>query len=196
MKKEIEELSLTNTKKHIKERGVYYTPTKLIEFMYDIAKRYGKGNPKNVYDPTIGTGALLTPFEDDVPKYGQEINGEQLEIAKRRLKNFNYYVGDTLQDPAFKYIEFDLIMSNYPFSMKWEPKEDWRFLELPVLPPKSKADYAFIVHCLKYLAEDGVAVVMGFPGITYRGNAEGKIRKWLVEQNYISEVIQVPRKDV
>lgn len=146
---------------------------------------------KEIYDPTCGNGGLLNAFDDDVIKYGQDINEEQVKFAEEHLKNFIGVVGDTLKSPAFMDRKFKHIIANPPFSIKWEPFTDERFENLPALPPKSKADYAFLAHMLYYLQDDGMAVVLNFPGILYRGNAEGKIRQWFIENNYIDTVIEV-----
>ena len=173
----------------LKQKGVFHTDSKLAE----IIKSYGKDKPKNVYDPTCGVGTLLSVFDDDIPKYGQELTKDYLEVAKATLKNFTGAVGDTLKDPAFMDKRFDLIVANYPFSIKWEPnKEDIRFKDWVDVPPPSKADYAFIMHMMYLLDEDGICVSLNFPGILYRKAREGKIRKELVEKGYIKKVIQVP----
>ena len=173
----------------LKEKGVFHTDTKLAE----IIKSYGKDKPKNVYDPTCGVGTLLSVFDDDVPKYGQELTEDYLEVARKTLNNFTGEVGDTLKEPAFMDMKFDLIVANYPFSIKWEPnKEDIRFKYWMDVPPPSKADYAFIMHMMYLLDDDGVCVSLNFPGILYRKAREGKIRKELVERGYIKKVIQVP----
>lgn len=174
---------------NLKEKGVFHTDSKLAE----IIKSYGKERPKNVYDPTCGVGTLLSVFDDNIPKYGQELTEEYLEVARKTLKNFTGEVGDTLKNPAFMDRRFDLIVANYPFSIKWKPdKEDVRFKGWVDVPPQSKADYAFIMHMMYLLADDGVCVSLNFPGILYRKAREGKIRKELVERGYIKKVIQVP----
>ena len=92
-------------------------------------------------------------------------------------------------------MKFDCIVANPPFSVKWNPDElasDERFSCSPVLPPPSKADWAFMLHILHHLADDGIAVVLEFPGILYRGQREGKVRKWFVQNNYIDRVVHVP----
>lgn len=173
----------------LKEKGVFHTDSKLAE----IIKSYGKERPKNVYDPTCGVGTLLSVFDDDIPKYGQELTEDYLEVARKTLENFTGEVGDTLKSPAFMDKKFDLIVANYPFSIKWEPdKEDVRFKDWVDVPPPSKADYAFIMHMMYLLADDGICVSLNFPGILYRKAREGKIRKELVERGYVKEVIQVP----
>lgn len=173
----------------LKEKGVFHTDSKLAE----IIKSYGKERPKNVYDPTCGVGTLLSVFDEDIPKYGQELTEEYLKVARKTLKNFTGEVGDTLKSPAFMDMRFDLIVANYPFSIKWKPdKEDVRFKDWVDVPPPSKADYAFIMHMMYLLADDGICVSLNFPGILYRKAREGRIRKELVERGYVKEVIQVP----
>lgn len=173
----------------LKEKGVFHTDSKLAE----IIKSYGKERPKNVYDPTCGVGTLLSVFDDDIPKYGQELTEDYLDVARKTLKNFTGEVGDTLKNPAFMDRRFDLIVANYPFSIKWEPdNEDVRFKDWVDVPPQSKADYAFIMHMMYLLADDGICVSLNFPGILYRKSREGKIRKELVERGYVKKVIQVP----
>lgn len=173
----------------LKQKGVFHTDSKLAE----IIKSYGKDRPKNVYDPTCGVGTLLSVFDDDIPKYGQELTEDYLDVARKTLKNFTGEVGDTLKSPAFMDKRFDLIVANYPFSIKWEPdKEDMRFKDWVDVPPPSKADYAFIMHMMYLLADDGVCVSLNFPGILYRKAREGKIRKELVERGFVKKVIQVP----
>lgn len=180
--------NLKNIKQEFKDKGIFYTPPNLVEILHS----YIDIKPKTVYDPTCGDGALLSGFGDDVVKYGQEINDHQLHVAKERLTNFNGYCGDTLKDPHFKDMKFDCILANPPFSVKWEPKWDERFEGTPTLAPPSKADYAFILHILHYLRDDGMAVVLNFPGIAYRGQREGAIRKWIVQQNYVERVVHIP----
>ena len=106
--------NLKSIKEEFKSKGIFYTPPELAELL----KSYVNFTPNEIYDPTCGDGALLNVFGDDVVKYGQEINLEQLQVAKERLKNFNGYCGDTLKDPAFKDKKFDCILANPPFSIK------------------------------------------------------------------------------
>lgn len=180
--------NLKSIREDFKNKGIFYTPPELAEML----KSYVNFEPKEIYDPTCGDGALLNVFGDNIEKYGQEINAEQLEVAKQRLKNFTGYCGDTLKDPAFIDKKFECILANPPFSIKWEPKYDIRFKECPELPPPSKADYAFLLHILYYLKDDGIAVTLNFPGILYRGNKESKIRKWIVDNNYIERIVNIP----
>lgn len=181
--------NLKSIRQEFKANGVFYTDERLAQIM----KSYIGGEPSEVYDPTCGDGALLSAFGDEVRKFGQELDGEQLDVARARLVNFEGVCGDTLQAPAFAGRKFACIMANPPFSTKWEQrKDDERFADAPALAPPSRADYAFLLHVLHYLAPDGVAVVLNAPGILYRGNAEGKIRRWLVEQNVIDRVVFIP----
>lgn len=188
--------NLKSIKKEFKAKGIFYTTNETALLM----KSFIDIEVNEVYDPTCGDGSLLSVFDDDVKKYGQEINNHQLEEAKNRLNNFCGYCGDTLKDPAFNDKKFKCIVANPPFSIAWEPPipngffTDDRFKNVPALPPKSKADYAFILHIIHYLASDGIAVVLNFPGILYRGNKEGEIRRWLIENNFIDKIIRIPSK--
>lgn len=184
--------SLKQLRKDYKEHGVFYTDSKLAE----IIKQFIPADVKEVYDPTCGSGALLSAFGDDVAKYGQELNPTQAEETQRNLKNAHIAAGDTLLEPAFLDKKFRGIVANPPFSVSWEPGNiavhDARFIAAPCLPPRSKADYAFLLHILYMLSEDGVAACLGFPGILYRGQREGKIREWLVRINVIEEIHHIP----
>lgn len=181
--------SIKNIRKEFKESGIFYTPPALAEAL----KKYVDFTPRNVYDPTCGQGNLLAAFGDDIPKYGQELFAADLNVALERLPNFTGYFGDTLADDFFKGSEFHCIVANPPFSVKWTPNaDDPRFAAAPCLPPPSKADYAFLLHILHHLAPDGKAVCLGFPGILYRGQREYKIRRWMIEQNYIERVVHIP----
>lgn len=198
-------------KEHLKDNGIFYTDPKLAAMMKEIAYKYIK-DIKEVYDPTCGRGNLLSVFDDNVIKYGQDINESELEVARNNIPNFIGQAGNTLFDPKFLDKKFDVIVGNPPFSIKWlksdkEDKkeankeikeiqqkllEDIRFKEVGVLPPNSYGDFAFLLHILHYLSNDGVAIVLEFPGILYRKNAEHKIRKWIIEQNYIDTVRMIP----
>ena len=181
--------NLHTIRQGFKDRGVYYTPPELAEMI----KSYTKENPRKVYDPTCGDGALLAVFGDDVIKYGQELDGDQLNVARGKLTNFTGYHGDTLKDDGFRDLKFDCIVANPPFSIKWEPDDnDERFSIAPSVPTRSRADYAFILHTLHHLTDDGVAVVLNFPGVLYRGGREGVIRKWLVQRGVISKIVTIP----
>ena len=183
------EKNLKTIRKQFKENGIFYTTNELSETL----KKYVEFQPKRIYDPTCGQGNLLAVFPEDVEKYGQELFADELEKAKKRLKNFHGYAGDTLKDDGFKGIKFDLIVANPPFSIKWDPNEtDERFSGPPCLPPPGKADFAFMLHILSHLEDNGKAICLEFPGVLYRGQREGKIRRWMIEKNYIERVVHIP----
>lgn len=181
--------SVKSIRKQFAAHGVFYTDLKLAEMLKDIVS--AKGDVTDVYDPTCGSGNLLSVFPDEVRKYGQELNPEQAQEARERLVNCEIATGDTLEDPEFMDRKFRHIVANYPFSVKWEQFTDERFIDAPCLAPPSKADYAFLLHIIYMMADDGVAAVLGFPGILYRGQREGQIRKWIVEQNLIESVTMI-----
>lgn len=177
-------------RQQFRAQGIFYTDIKLAKMLAE----YMPSDINEVYDPTCGSGNLLSVFPDEVRKYGQELDAVQADEARKNLVNAEIGTGDTLLNPAFRDKRFRAIVANYPFSVKWSPEDlanDERFTCLPELPPPSKADYAFIAHILHMLADDGVAAVLGFPGILYRGQREGKIRQWLVEQGYIESVTHI-----
>lgn len=181
--------SVKEIRKQFKDKGVFYTDRKLAQYI----KSFIGENVREVYDPTCGNGSLLSVFADNIRKYGQEINPEQLEVAKQNLVNFTGYAGDTLKEPAFMDKKFDAIVANPPFSIKWEPLqgEDERFINAPTIPTSSKADYAFILHILYMLSGNGTAAVLNFPGVCYRGGREGEIRKWIIQNNWIDKVVHI-----
>ena len=181
--------SIKNIRQEFKDNGIFYTPPELAVKL----KSYVDFNPKSVYDPPCGAGNLLRVVPDSIHKYGQELDAEQLGIIN--LQNFTGYAGDTLADDGFAGMKFDCIVANPPFSVKWDPgraKDDVRFQNVPVLPPPSKADWAFMIHIISHLSDDGIAVVLEFPGILYRGQKEGKVRKWFIDNNYIDKVANIP----
>ena len=182
------EKNAKNFRAELAKFGVFYTPREISEKM----KTYIPFEVKEVYDPTVGSGELLTVFDDNVKKYGQELFAEELEKAKEKLKNFEGYAGDTLTDDKFKERQFQVVFSNPPYSVAWEPFMDERFEECGVLAPKSRADFAFLLHGIHHLKEDGIGLFLMHPGTAYRGNSEQKIRKWLVDKNYIERVVYVP----
>lgn len=187
----MKDYSIKSIRDEFKSKGVFYTPKELGEKLKSLADV----DYKNVYDPTCGRGYLLSVFDDDVIKFGQEIDEEALAEAKNNLNNFIGEVGDTVKEDKFKDIKFDLIVANPPFSIKYEPtkelEEDERFRDLPCLAPASKADYMFIAHCLAKLKDGGEAIILNFPGILYRGAREYKIRKYLVDNNFVEKVIHI-----
>lgn len=181
--------SIKNIRQEFRDNGIFYTPHALAEKL----KSYVGIEPESVYDPACGVGSLLGVFPENIKKYGQELDAEQLALID--LPNFEGYSGDTLADDKFKGVQFDCIVANPPFSVKWEPDslaDDVRFKDCPALPPPSKADWAFMLHILHHLKDNGVAVVLESRGILWRGQREGKIRQWFVENNYIDRVANIP----
>ena len=163
-----------------------------------------------IYDPACGSGSLLLQakkqFDDHIIEdgfFGQEINHTTYNLARMNMflhninyDKFNIELGDTLRNPHFGDEKpFDAIVSNPPYSVKWIGSDDPtlinddRFAPAGVLAPKSKADFAFVLHALHYLSGKGRAAIVCFPGIFYRGGAEQKIRQYLVDNNYIETVI-------
>ena len=124
--------SIKNIRQEFKENGIFYTPPKLAEKLMS----YVDIEPETVYDPTCGAGNLLKVFHENVKKYGQELDREQLELID--IPEFHGYAGDTLTDDGFPEMKFDCIVANPPFSVKWEPDrlaDDVRFRDCPALPP-------------------------------------------------------------
>ncbi len=195
-----------------KSGGEYFTPQEVSELLTRIAI-YGKTEINKVYDPACGSGSLLLKAakilgRDNVRQgfYGQEINITTYNLCRINMflhdidyDKFDIAHGDTLTAPQHWDDEpFEAIVSNPPYSIKWEGDEnatlinDPRFSPAGVLAPKSKADLAFIMHALSWLATDGAAAIVCFPGVMYRGGAEKKIRKYLIDNNFIDCVIQLP----
>lgn len=195
-----------------KSGGEYYTPQEVSELLARITV-VGKTEVTKVYDPAVGSGSLLLKFDKVLGKgnvrqgfYGQEINLTTYNLARINMflhdvnyEKFNLAHGDTLTDPAHWDDEpFEAIVSNPPYSIKWDGDanplliNDPRFAPAGVLAPKSKADLAFTMHILSWLAVNGTAAIVEFPGVLYRGGAEAKIRKYLVDNNYVDAVIQLP----
>lgn len=181
--------SIKNIRQEFKDNGIFYTPPELAEKL----RSYVYIEPQTVYDPTCGAGNLLRVFHENVKKYGQELDAEQLALID--IPNFTGQSGDTLTEDKFAGMKFDCIVANPPFSVKWTPdelKEDVRFRDCAELPPPSKADWAFMLHILHHLSDNGIAVVLEFPGILYRGQREGKVRRWFVENNFVDRVVNIP----
>lgn len=182
--------NVKSVRDNFKKSGIFYTPRPLAEYM----RSFLPEKITEVYDPTCGHGSLLEIFPDTVKKYGQDINPEAAEAA-RAIPNSEIVCDDTLLSPAFVGKKFRAIIANPPFSVKWSPdllKDDARFTSAPCFAPPSKADFAFLLHILHYLTDDGTAFVLNFPGIGYRGQREGKIRQWLIEQNVVDVAIHIP----
>ena len=195
-----------------KSGGEYFTPQEVSELLAHITV-VGKNQVNKVYDPAVGSGSLLLKFAKILGKenvrqgfYGQEINLTTYNLARINMflhdvnyEKFNIAHGDTLTDPAHWDDEpFEAIVSNPPYSIKWDGDanplliNDPRFAPAGVLAPKSKADLAFTMHILSWLAVNGTAAIVEFPGVLYRGGAERKIRKYLIDNNYVDTVIQLP----
>lgn len=195
-----------------KSGGEYYTPQEVSELLARITV-LGKKSVNKVYDPAAGSGSLLLKFAKVLGKenvregfYGQEINLTTYNLARINMflhdinyEKFNLAHGDTLLDPAHWDDEpFEAIVSNPPYSIRWDGDahplliNDERFAPAGVLAPKSKADLAFTMHILSWLAVNGTAAIVEFPGVLYRGGAEQKIRQYLIDNNYVDAVIQLP----
>ena len=195
-----------------KSGGEFFTPQEVSELLTRIAT-HGKSEVNKVYDPACGSGSLLLQSikvlgKDKVRQgfFGQEKNLTTYNLCRINMflhdvnyDHFNIAYGDTLINPQHWDDEpFEVIVSNPPYSTKWEGDDnptlinDPRFAPAGVLAPKSKADLAFTMHMLSWLAADGTAAIVEFPGVLYRGGKEQKIRKYLLEKNFIDAVIQLP----
>lgn len=175
-------------KKEFAGKGIFYTEPELAKYV----RSFLPEDVKEIYDPTCGNGGLLSVFGNEVEKFGQEINAEQLADAEKNLANFHGFCGDTLKNPAWMDRKFKYIIANPPFGIKWEPIVDVRFERIPCMPPKGCADFAFLLHILYMLDKDGIAVCMDSCGILFRNNAEGELRRWFLENNLIEKVVYIP----
>lgn len=177
---------IKSIRREFQKNGVFYSSLDLAKKL----KSYLADDISEVYDPTCGAGALLSVFGDNVKKYGQELDSSQVDEARKNLVNCEIVSGDTLANPAFFGHKFRAIIANPPFSVKWEqmPFDD-RFKRVPALAPKSKADWAFILHCLYYLDNNGKAACLDAHGVLFRGGAEYGIRKWVIENNFIERLV-------
>lgn len=194
-----------------KSGGEFFTPPEVSVLLTRLGT-VGKKEINKAYDPACGSGSLLLKCAELLGReavrsgfYGQEINITTYNLC--RINMFLHKIGfdkfdiaceDTLTNPQHWDEEpFELIVSNPPYSVKWVGDgdatliNDPRFAPAGVLAPKSKADMAFIMHSLSWLAANGTAAIVCFPGIMYRGGAEQKIRKYLVDNNYVDAVIQL-----
>lgn len=195
-----------------KSGGEYYTPQEVSELLASITV-VGKIEVDSVYDPACGSGSLLLKFRkllgpDNVRRgyFGQEINLTTYNLARINMflhdvpfERFDLIHGDTLLYPGHLDEEpFEAIVSNPPYSIRWDGDDnvllinDPRYAPAGVLAPKAKADLAFTMHMLSWLAVNGTAAIVEYPGVLYRGGAEQKIRKYLVDNNYVDAVIQLP----
>ena len=189
-----------------KKAGEFYTPQEVSQILSEIVIT-GKTRLKTVYDPTCGSGSLLLRTArggnaDAI--YGQEKNPTTFNLCRMNMllhgikyKDFDIQNGDTLDNDEFGDQQFDAVVANPPFSAEWSAAEkfynDDRFSKAGVLAPKSKADYAFILHMLYHLNDGGTMACVAPHGVLFRGAAEGKIRKFLIEKkNYIDAIIGLP----
>ncbi len=195
-----------------KSGGEYYTPQEVSELLTRLATS-GKTEVNKVYDPACGSGSLLLKAAKILGKdkvrqgfFGQEINITTYNLCRINMflhdidyDKFNIAHEDTLTEPQHWDDEpFEVIVSNPPYSIKWDGDANPLLINYPrfspagVLAPKSKSDLAFIMHSLSWLASNGTAAIVCFPGVMYRGGAEQKIRKYLIDNNYVDCIIQLP----
>lgn len=195
-----------------KSGGEFFTPQNVSSLIARLAM-YGQDSVNKIYDPACGSGSLLLQAKKQFDAhlieegfFGQEINHTTYNLARMNmfLHNINYAkfdiaLGNTLLNPQYgDQKPFDAIVSNPPYSVNWVGSDDPtlinddRFAPAGVLAPKSKADFAFVLHALSYLSARGRAAIVCFPGIFYRGGAEQKIRKYLVDNNFVETVISLP----
>lgn len=195
-----------------KSGGEFFTPQEVGELLARIVIM-DKASVNKVYDPACGSGGLLLKFAKILGKenvregfFGQEINLTTYNLARINMflhninyNNFSIERGDTLIHPAHWNDEpFDAIVSNPPYSIKWAGKSnpilinDERFAPAGILAPESKADLAFTMHMLSWLSPKGTAAIVEFPGVLYRGGAEQKIRQYMIDNNFVDTVIQLP----
>ena len=202
-----------------KSGGEFFTPQEVSELLAELtlvdhsAPSKRKTQVNKVYDPACGSGSLLLKYAKILGKenvrqgfYGQEINPTTYNLCRINMflhdinfEKFDIANGDTLTEPHHWDDEpFEAIVSNPPYSTKWAGDDDPllindpRFSPAGVLAPKNNSDFAFTMHMLSWLATNGTAAIVEFPGVLYRGKAEQKIRKYLIDNNYIDCVIQLP----
>ncbi|MFG0611632.1 type I restriction-modification system subunit M [Delftia sp. WSY_14] len=194
-----------------KSGGEFFTPQHVSKLIAQLAM-HKQTSVNRIYDPACGSGSLLLQAKKHFDQhliedgfFGQEINHTTYNLARMNMflhnvnyDKFNIQLGNTLEEPHFAEDRpFDAIVSNPPYSVKWIGSDDptlindERFAPAGVLAPKSKADFAFVLHALNYLSSKGRAAIVCFPGIFYRGGAEQKIRQYLVDNNYVETVISL-----
>jgi len=194
-----------------KSGGEFFTPQHVSKLIAQLAM-HKQTSVNKIYDPACGSGSLLLQAKKHFDQhliedgfFGQEINHTTYNLARMNMflhnvnyDKFNIQLGNTLEEPHFTDDRpFDAIVSNPPYSVKWIGSDDptlindERFAPAGVLAPKSKADFAFVLHALNYLSSKGRAAIVCFPGIFYRGGAEQKIRQYLVDNNYVETVISL-----
>ncbi len=194
-----------------KSGGEFFTPQEVSEVLARIAS-FQNPHIRKVYDPACGSGSLLMKFAKyagseakEIEYYGQEINPTTYNLCRINMflhdvnyAKFDIQLGDTLTTPHHLGMLFDAIVSNPPYSCAWEGKNspilinDVRYSPAGVLAPTSKSDLAFTMHMLYHLSETGTCAIVEFPGVLYRGGAEKKIREYLVKNNFVDTVIQLP----
>ena len=195
-----------------KSGGEFFTPQQVSELLARLAS-WNNPHINKVYDPACGSGSLLLKFAKTVGKenpnlkyFGQEVNPTTYNLCRINMflhnvnfDNFDIRLEDTLLKPQhMDDAPFDAIVSNPPYSLKWEGKDntilinDQRYAPAGVLAPKSAADLAFTMHMLWHLSEQGTAAIVEFPGVLYRGGDEKKIRQYLIKNNFVDTVIQLP----
>jgi type I restriction enzyme M protein len=195
-----------------KSGGEFFTPQEVSELLAQLTAADGH-EIRSVYDPACGSGSLLLKFSKTIGRdnpalkyYGQEINPTTYNLCRINMflhninyDNFDIQLGDTLLNPLHRDFEpFDAIVSNPPYSIPWEGSKnpllinDDRYAGPGVLAPDSTADLAFTLHMLRSLSESGTAAIVEFPGVLYRGGKEKAIRQWLIEENRIDTIIQLP----
>ena len=195
-----------------KSGGEFFTPQQVSELLARLAS-YNNPNIQKVYDPACGSGSLLLKFAKTIGRdnpnlkyFGQEVNPTTYNLCRINMfihninyDNFDIRLEDTLLKPQhMQDAPFDAIVSNPPYSLKWEGKNnpllinDERYAPAGVLAPKSAADLAFTMHMLWHLSEQGTAAIVEFPGVLYRGGDEKKIRQYLIKNNFVDTVIQLP----
>lgn len=194
-----------------KSGGEFFTPQHVSKLIAQLAM-HKQDKVNKIYDPAAGSGSLLLQakkhFDNHIIEegfYGQEVNHTTYNLARMNMflhninyDKFNIALGDTLRNPHYGDEKpFDAIVSNPPYSINWigdgDPTliNDDRFAPAGVLAPKSKADFAFVLHALSYLSSKGRAAIVCFPGIFYRGGAEQKIRKYLIDNNFVEAIISL-----
>jgi len=192
-----------------KKAGEFYTPQEVSRILSKLVTT-GKKKLKTVYDPTCGSGSLLLRVAKEVSEvgkfYGQELNRTTYNLARMNMilhdvhyRRFDIRQEDTLEQPQHLNDRFEAIVANPPFSVHWSASPfhmaDDRFSQYGKLAPKRKADFAFIQHMVHHLAENGIIAVVVAHGVLFRGDAEGHIRKYLIEnRNYLDAVIGLPSK--
>ena len=195
-----------------KSGGEFFTPQQVSELLARLAS-YNNPHINKVYDPACGSGSLLLKFaktigrqNENLKYFGQEVNPTTYNLCRINMflhnvnfDNFDIRLEDTLLKPQHMLdAPFDAIVSNPPYSLKWEGKDnallinDERYAPAGVLAPKNNADLAFTMHMLWHLSERGTAAIVEFPGVLYRGGDEKKIRQYLIKNNYVDTIIQLP----